>query len=42
MTRLNVYFSEDELTEMVYEADIDGDAQVCFEEFYDIMCEASL
>ena len=28
--------------QMVYEADIDGDAQVCFEEFYDIMCEASL
>ena len=26
-------FSDDELEEMVLEADIDGDGQVCFEEF---------
>ena len=30
-------FSDDELEEMVLEADIDGDGQVCFEEFYAMM-----
>jgi len=37
MQRLGVDFSDDELEEMVLEADIDGDGQVCFEEFYAMM-----
>ena len=32
MSRLGVNFTDDELNEMVLEADIDGDGQVCFEE----------
>ena len=37
MSKLGVDFSDDELNEMVLEADIDGDGQVCFEEFYNMM-----
>ncbi len=37
MTKLGVHFTDDELTEMVLEADIDGDGQVSFEEFYNMM-----
>ena len=37
MSKLGVHFSDDELQEMVLEADIDGDTQVCFEEFYNMM-----
>ena len=37
MSKLGVHFSDDELNEMVLEADIDGDTQVCFEEFYNMM-----
>lgn len=37
MSNLGVDFSDDELSEMVLEADIDGDGQVCFEEFYQMM-----
>ena len=37
MSRLGVNFTDDELNEMVLEADIDGDGQVCFEEFYNMM-----
>jgi len=37
MSRLGVHFTDDELNEMVLEADIDGDTQVCFEEFYNMM-----
>ena len=37
MANLGVDFSDDELSEMVLEADIDGDGQVCFEEFYQMM-----
>ena len=37
MNKLGVNFSDDELEEMVLEADIDGDGQVCFEEFYEMM-----
>ena len=37
MSRLGVEFSDDEVTEMFVEADIDGDGQVCFEEFYKMM-----
>ena len=35
--RLGVQFTDDEYEEMVQEADIDGDGQVCFEEFYAMM-----
>ena len=35
--RLGVNFTDDELNEMILEADIDGDGQVCFEEFYNMM-----
>ena len=35
--RLDVHFTDDELNEMILEADIDGDGQVCFEEFYNMM-----
>ena len=37
MAKLGVDFTDDELTEMFVEADIDGDGQVCFEEFYNMM-----
>ena len=37
MSKLGVFFTDDELQEMVLEADIDGDTQVCFEEFYNMM-----
>ena len=37
MANLGVDFTDDELNEMVLEADIDGDGQVCFEEFYNMM-----
>ena len=37
MANLGVDFTDDELNEMVLEADIDGDGQVCFEEFYAMM-----
>ena len=37
MTRLGVNFTDDELAEMVMEADIDGDGQVNFDEFYGMM-----
>ena len=37
MSGLGVHFTDDELQEMVQEADIDGDGQVCFEEFYNMM-----
>lgn len=37
MSRLGVNFTDDELNEMVLEADIDGDGQVSFEEFYNMM-----
>ena len=37
MSKLGVDFTDDELNEMVLEADIDGDGQVCFEEFYNMM-----
>eukprot|EP00096_Caligus_rogercresseyi_P002169 TRINITY_DN1413_c0_g1_i1.p1 TRINITY_DN1413_c0_g1~~TRINITY_DN1413_c0_g1_i1.p1 ORF type:complete len:182 (+),score=59.63 TRINITY_DN1413_c0_g1_i1:122-667(+) len=37
MARMGVNFTDDELNEMVMEADIDGDGQVCFEEFYNMM-----
>jgi len=37
MSRLDVHFTDDELNEMILEADIDGDGQVCFEEFYNMM-----
>ena len=37
MSNLGVDFTDDELNEMILEADIDGDGQVCFEEFYNMM-----
>ena len=37
MSKLGVDFTDDELNEMVLEADIDGDGQVDFEEFYNMM-----
>ncbi len=37
MATLGVNLTDDELQEMVLEADIDGDGQVCFEEFYNMM-----
>jgi len=37
MSRLDVHFTDDELNEMILEADIDGDGQVCFDEFYNMM-----
>ena len=37
MANLGVHFTDDELEEMVMEADIDGDGQICFEEFYNMM-----
>ena len=37
MNNLDVHFTDDELNEMVLEADIDGDGQVCFDEFYAMM-----
>ena len=37
--RLGLVFTDDELGEMVSEADIDGDQHVSFEEFRDIFNE---
>ena len=37
MSHLGIHLTDDELNEMVMEADIDGDMQVCFEEFYNMM-----
>jgi len=37
MNKLNVHFTEQELQEMILEADIDGDGQVNFNEFYSMM-----
>ena len=37
MSKLGLNFTDDELNEMVLEADIDGDTQVCFEEFYNML-----
>ena len=37
MGHLGIHLTDDELNEMVLEADIDGDGQVCFEEFYNMM-----
>jgi calmodulin len=37
MDRLGVHFTDDELTEMFSEADTDGDGQVNFREFYEMM-----
>ncbi len=39
MSRLGVCFTDQELQEMVAEADSDGDGQVNFAEFENIMCE---
>ncbi|XP_040578967.1 neo-calmodulin [Lepeophtheirus salmonis] len=36
-SRLYMQFSNDELNEMVYEADLDGNGQIGFDEFYSIM-----
>ncbi|XP_023338566.1 neo-calmodulin [Eurytemora carolleeae] len=37
MSRLNVHFSDSELQEMVLEADLDGDGQINFNEFFAMM-----
>ena len=37
MSNLGLNLTDDELEEMVMEADIDGDGQICFEEFYSMM-----
>lgn len=37
MSNLGLNLTDDELEEMVMEADIDGDGQICFEEFYAMM-----
>ena len=37
MSKLGIDFSDDELNEMVMEADFSGDGQVGFEEFYEMM-----
>ena len=39
MSRIGLVFTDDELSEMVQEADIDGDQHVSFEEFKDIFNE---
>ena len=39
LTRIGLVFTDDELGEMVQEADIDGDQHVSFEEFRDIFNE---
>ena len=39
LAALGVHFTDDELAEMVQEADIDGDQHVSFEEFKDIFNE---
>ena len=39
LVRIGVNFSDDELLEMVQEADIDGDQHVSFEEFSNIFNE---
>lgn len=37
MSRLGVEFTSEELQEMVAEADVDGDGQVNYHEFYTVM-----
>ena len=37
MGRLGVTFTDSELQEMVSEADVDGDGQINFAEFYNVM-----
>ena len=37
MSRLDVHFTDEELSEMILEADLDGDGQICFEDFYNMM-----
>lgn len=37
MGKLGVQFNNDELMEMIAEADVDGDGQVNFVEFYNMM-----
>ena len=37
MSKLGIHLTDDEIQEMVMEADIDGDTQVSFEEFYNMM-----
>ena len=37
MNKLGVYFTDDELEEMVMEADLNGDGQVDFDEFFKMM-----
>ncbi len=37
MSRLDVHFTDEELNEMILEADIDGDGQVSFEDFFNMM-----
>ena len=37
MAKLGVHFDDEELEEMVLEADLDGDGQVSFDEFYNMM-----
>ena len=37
MSKLGVDFTDEELEEMVLEADFSGDGQIGYEEFYDMM-----
>ena len=37
MSKLGVHFTDDELLEMITEADVDGDGQVNFAEFHNMM-----
>ena len=39
LNRLGINLSDDELSEMVMEADINGDQMITFEEFRDIFFE---
>ena len=39
LTRLGISLSNDDLQEMVMEADINGDSMITFEEFRDIFFE---
>ena len=40
MSKLGVHFSDEELEEMVLEADLNGDGQVSFDEFYNMMASS--
>ena len=40
MAKLGVNFSDEELEEMVLEADLNGDGQVSFDEFYNMMASS--